>query len=434
MKCFLILLYLCSIKTTQASQINIESIPSSYRDKYKVESPTWIGVDSYAGFIPVKKEYDSRLFFWYFPTRNAGDDTPWIIWLHGGPGVSSLVAIFEINGPFTISGDKVHLRNSSWTNDYSVLYIDNPVGAGFSYTCNDKGYTSSEDEVGEQLLEFLRQFLAIFPELRQRPLFVAGESYAGKYVPTLAAALHRSRREPAHQVNLKGVMIGNGLIDPRSMMHYTDLCLVLGLLDDQQGTVLRKLETDAVKLLDAGRMVDASNKFNETIEYIKRHSGVSFLNFNKDGAAVYTFLDLLNKPDVRQSLHVGNATFNVNNQLVYERMLPDFMNTTKPFVEELLEHYGVLCYSGQFDVILPYWGSKHTYASLQWSGRSEYDEAPRTQMKDDTGRVVGYRKSGGRFTEALIRGAGHMAPKDKPLVVKAMIDDFIREYSKSVTS
>ncbi|XP_063392717.1 vitellogenic carboxypeptidase-like [Cydia fagiglandana] len=433
MKCCLILLYLCSVKTTQASQI-IEGTLSNHRENYKVESPTWIGVQSYAGFIPVKKEYDSNLFFWYFPTRNAGDDTPWIIWLHGGPGVSSLVAIFEINGPFAVRGDKVHLRNSSWTNDYSVLYIDNPVGAGFSYTRNDKGYTSSEDEVGDQLLEFLRQFLAIFPELRQRPLFIAGESYAGKYVPTLAAALHRNRHEPAHQVNLKGVMIGNGLIDPRSMMHYTDLCLVLGLLDEEQGTVLRKLETDAVKLLDAGRMVDAANKFNETIEYIKNHSGVSFLNFNEDGPAVYSFLDLLNKPDVRRSLHVGDATFNANNQVVYERMLPDFMNTTKPFVEELLEHYGVLCYSGQYDVILPYWGSKHTYALVHWSGRSEYDEAPRTQMKDDTGHVVGYKKSGGRFTEVLIRGAGHMAPKDKPLVVKAMIDDFIHEYSETVIS
>ncbi|XP_048006381.1 vitellogenic carboxypeptidase-like [Leguminivora glycinivorella] len=337
MKCWLILLYLCGLKTKEAYQSKPHSTSnhSNHRETFKVESSTWLGVDSYAGFIPVKEEYDSKLFFWYFPKKNASD-TPWIIWLHGGPGVSSLVAVFEINGPFVIKGDEMHLRNSSWTNDYSVLYIDNPVGAGFSYTREDKGYTSSEDEVGDQLLEFLRQFLAIFPELRQRPLFIAGESYAGKYVPTLAAVLHRNRNKPAYQVNLRGVMIGNGLIDPRSMMHYTDLCLVLGLLDDEQGTVLRNLETDTVKLLDAGKMVDAANKFNETIEYIKKHSGVSFLNFNEDGPAVYTFLDFLNKQDVRNSLHVSNATFNVNNQLVYEKMLPDFMNTTRPFWKSCL--------------------------------------------------------------------------------------------------
>lgn len=50
-------------------------------------------------------------------------------------------------------------------------------------------------------------------------------------------------------------------------------------------------------------------------------------------------------PAVRAQLHVGRAAFNFNNQRVYTAMLPDIMNSTKPFLEELLEHYGVMCYT-----------------------------------------------------------------------------------------
>lgn len=62
-------------------------------------------------------------------------------------------------------------------------------------------------QVGEQLYEFLRQFLQIFPELQQAPLFIAGQSYAGKYVPALGIQIHRHReREP--KINLKVCLYG----------------------------------------------------------------------------------------------------------------------------------------------------------------------------------------------------------------------------------
>lgn len=50
------------------------------------------------------------------------------------------MGLFVIHGPFVIHEDlNVTLRANSWTQQYSVLYIDNPVGAGFSFTDNDAG-------------------------------------------------------------------------------------------------------------------------------------------------------------------------------------------------------------------------------------------------------------------------------------------------------
>lgn len=89
-------------------------------------------------------------------------------------------------------------------------------------------------------------------------------------------------------------------------------------------------------------------KFNESIEYIKHHSNVDIMNMNKDPSnSEYSFLDFLERADIRKALHVSNVSFDVDNQLVYDKMLSDFMNSTKTWMEELLEDYGVLNYRSE---------------------------------------------------------------------------------------
>ncbi|XP_063838438.1 vitellogenic carboxypeptidase-like [Ostrinia nubilalis] len=166
-----------------------------------VDSKNFLGIKSHSGFMTVKKEYDSNIFFWYFPHERSAEK-PWVIWLQGGPGFSSLVGLFHGVGPLKIEDSKVNLQKGTWANDYSLLFVDNPVGAGFSYTRDDRGYTSGQDEIGEQLLEFLVQFLQVFSELQDAPLFIAGQSYSGKYVPTLGLYIHRYRSKGG-RINLK---------------------------------------------------------------------------------------------------------------------------------------------------------------------------------------------------------------------------------------
>ncbi|XP_039764572.1 venom serine carboxypeptidase-like isoform X2 [Pararge aegeria] len=345
----------------------------------EVNSTSFLGIRSFSGFITVNKRYNSNMFFWFFPKADMGR-SPWIIWLQGGPGASSMIGVFDLIGPIQIVDGKVTSRNVTWAEEYSLLFIDNPVGAGFSFTDDDRGYPDNEHDVGSQMFEFLQQFLQLFPELHVAPLFIAGQSYAGKYVPALGIQVHRHRNTSS--INLKGVMIGNGLIDPRSMMHYGELCRVLGILDNDQIKKVKALESSVVRLIDNKNWTMASEAFNATIEYIKKNSGVSVYNYqNNPDSSVPRFEAFLSRPDVREWLHVGNASFDYDNQLVYEKMLPDIMKTTKPWLEELLEHYGVMCYSGQLDVILAYSLSKYTYDLLQWSRREEYENAKRIQLR-----------------------------------------------------
>lgn len=61
-----------------------------------------------------------------------------------------------------------------------MLYIDNPVGTGFSFTKSDEGYVTNEAEVGRDLFEALQQFFTLFSEYADNDFYITGESYAGE--------------------------------------------------------------------------------------------------------------------------------------------------------------------------------------------------------------------------------------------------------------
>ncbi|KAJ2953881.1 hypothetical protein O0L34_g1508 [Tuta absoluta] len=387
------------------------------------------GIHSHSGFITVNETYNSSLFFWYFPHEDV-TKVPWIIWLNGGPGESSMIGLFEEIGPVKIENGVVKRRNTTWATDYSLLFIDNPVGAGFSFTRNDSGYATSQDQVGKELYEFLQQFLELFPEQSVVPLFIAGQSYAGKYAPAFAMEIHKHNKILSHPIKLKGISLGNPLIDVRNMLYYSVLTKELGLLQDDALEVLMVLENTVTELIDHKSMLNAGIKFNETIEFIKRKSGVSIYNFLKDPSnetsEVETFL---NNPDVRRRINVGDEHFDLNSQLVYEKLLPDIAVSSQPVIEELLDFYGVMCYHGQLDLFAPYGLAKRVYDTLQWKHRDDFIASSRKRLRHyPDEKVVAFKKAGGNFMEVMIRGCGHMVPSEQPDFTKFIIDMFINMF------
>lgn len=76
------------------------------RELAEVKSEDFLGLKSYSGFITVKEEYNSNLFFWFFPAASNLSETPLIIWLQGGPGYSSMKGLFDIIGPIKVEDGK----------------------------------------------------------------------------------------------------------------------------------------------------------------------------------------------------------------------------------------------------------------------------------------------------------------------------------------
>ncbi|KAF8524852.1 alpha/beta-hydrolase [Hysterangium stoloniferum] len=175
---------------------------------------------SYAGNLPVNRpgHPNNTLFFWGFEktsgslTRaaNDADETPWMIWLNGGPGSSSFLGLLFENGPIHVGDDFSLVDNHQfgWNSLADTIWIDQPVGTGFS-TADSTGYINSEDQMGEDFLGFLANLVQVFPSLAKRPLYLIGESYAGTYIPYITKTYFGTPNPPVH---LAKIAIGDGAI------------------------------------------------------------------------------------------------------------------------------------------------------------------------------------------------------------------------------
>ncbi len=152
---------------------------------------------------------------------------PVVIWLQGGPGASSLFGMLELHGPIIArddDGDGVPVgvpNPHAWNKRANMIYVDNPIGAGFSFGDYD-GLPASQQDAGDDLYEFLRQFFLLFPEYQHNEFYVFGESYAGKWVPTIARRIHDQNDQAEVHMNLRGIGIGNGFMSPPDSSIYGD--------------------------------------------------------------------------------------------------------------------------------------------------------------------------------------------------------------------
>ena len=110
-------------------------------------------------------EHNGNLFFWHFQNQHIANKQRTVIWLNGGPGCSSEDgALMEI-GPYRVAEDEKTLtyNNGSWSEFANLLFVDNPVGTGFSYV-NTDSYVSELSEMAAQFVIFLEKYFEIFPE------------------------------------------------------------------------------------------------------------------------------------------------------------------------------------------------------------------------------------------------------------------------------
>ena len=94
-------------------------------------------------------------------------------------------------GPYVFDdGDlKPHPNDFSWNKEANVLFIEAPAGVGFSYCEGDVEYCSYTDEkTADENLESLHIFFTeMFTDFAKNDFYLAGESWAGVYVPYLAS-------------------------------------------------------------------------------------------------------------------------------------------------------------------------------------------------------------------------------------------------------
>jgi len=157
----------------------------------------------YAGYITVVPSKGSNIFYWLFETPKNPLNAPLLIWLNGGPGCSSMDGLFLELGPLRIEGQNVKINQYSWHNAANIIFIDQPVGTGLSFT-NNKFYATNDEMINEQFYTFLVEFLKLHSRYMSynangqkisRKIFFSGESHAGHYIPSMAAYIQRKNQK-----------------------------------------------------------------------------------------------------------------------------------------------------------------------------------------------------------------------------------------------
>ncbi|KAL0702292.1 hypothetical protein Bca4012_058414 [Brassica carinata] len=222
--------------------ITTESAPES---ALITKLPGFIGIfpsKHYSGYVTIDKEHGKNLWYYFVESEMNPMKDPVVLWLNGGPGCSSMDGFVYEHGPFNFEPGKtnfslplLHLNPYSWSKVSNIIYLDSPVGVGFSYSKNESDYITGDMKTAVDSHAFLLKWFQMFPEFQSNPFYISGESYAGVYVPTLASEVVKGNKEglkPA--LNLKGYLVGNGVAD--SM--YDGNALVpfahgMGLISDQ---------------------------------------------------------------------------------------------------------------------------------------------------------------------------------------------------------
>ncbi|XP_023944818.2 venom serine carboxypeptidase-like [Bicyclus anynana] len=404
------------------------------RNVSRVSLTEKLGFTSHAGFFTVNTDYGSNLYFWYFPAFNKNKAAPVVLWLQGGPGGSSLFGLFTENGPLIANKDGFSLRKHHWAHENHLIFIDNPVGTGFSFTKHDKGYCTDEQCVADGLYMCLQQFFTMFPSLRNNDFYITGESYAGKYIPSLAMKIHLSKHNI--KINLKGLALGNAYCDPINQMDYGNYLYQHGLIDFDQNKFFNKMQMAVVEEVRKENWVQADILMDQLMDgeltnysYFKNFTGFgNYYNFldptDKSESDMSIYIDLLKNDKLRKSIHVGGLPFHSGKE-VQEHLKYDILKSVASCVSDLLSHYRLLFYNGQLDIIVAYPLTENFLRNLNFSSAKEYRTAARHIWRVDD-EIAGYSKKAGNLTEVLVRNAGHMVPHDQPKWALDLITRFIK--------
>jgi len=316
------------------------------------------------------------------------------------------------------------------------------VGTGFSFTGDDAGYSTNQASVGLNVYEALTQFFTLFSEYRKNDFYVTGESYAGKYVPSVSYAIHLNNPGAQTKINLKGLAIGNGLVDPINQFVYSEYLYQHGFVDEDGKHQIEEQENKVRGQILGGDFKAAFQTFDEVLNgdifpyptLFRNLTGFQYyfnMLWDRNLSPYGDWAKYVQQPFMRAALHVGQRPLN-RGKTVEQHLIDDVMRSVASWLAILLDagQYRVLLYSGQLDIIVPYRGTMRMARSLKWSGAEQFANATRTIWRvqcadgDNATDVAGYATTSGPLTVLLVRDAGHMVPADQPIWGLDLINRF----------
>ncbi|VAH87080.1 serine carboxypeptidase-like 51 isoform X2 [Triticum aestivum] len=399
------------------------------------------------GYVEIR--HKAHLFWWYYksPHRVSSPVKPWptILWLEGGPGGSGVGGgNFQGIGPLDVN---LKPHNSTWLQKADLIFVDLPVGVGYSYVEDPSVLATTDVQVASDATELLKALTKEIPTLHSSPLFLVGESYGGKLAAKIGISVAKAIHAGALKLTLGGVVLGDSWISPDDFaLSYAQLLHDVSRLSDEAVAPLNRMAAIVKEQIAAGQFTTAKMTWTNLVDLIDQQSdGVDMLNFLLDKGegsstsqvfpSTPNTIDGLMNGVIKEKLKVipKNIIWQGVAIQVFEAMNATYMKPAIDEVDQLLAYgVNVSVYNGQFDVICSTIGVEAWVKKLKWAGLKSFLSTPRQALRycDSPARCLNPVKAYARSYQNLnfywILGAGHKVPVDKPDVALRMISSIVQ--------
>ncbi|XP_062187642.1 serine carboxypeptidase-like 7 isoform X2 [Phragmites australis] len=404
------------------------------------------------GYVEVDEDNGTELFYYFVESESesgsGGADAPFLLWFTGGDRCSVFSGLaYEIGPirfvlePYNGSLPRLRYNPNSWSKVSHILFVDSPVGAGFSFSRQPKGYEVGDASASLQLHEFLIKWFRNHPKYLASPFYIGADSYAGKLVPFLAQMVSEdieAGRGPL--LNLKGYLVGNPITGESVDVNSRVPCAHgFGIISDQlYETILRHCQGEDYTNPANALCTQALGIFNNLISEVQQAqilldtcvyaSPVPKPNSRTDGSDGRKILIMeeirvgqLNHPPARPPFGcIGSVDEWVrchDGDLPYSN---DLQSSIKYHRNLTSRGYRALVYSGDHDLLVPHLGTQAWVRSLNFPVADDW----RAWHLD--GQSAGFTISySNNMTFATIKGGGHTAPEYEPERCFAMFSRWI---------
>ncbi|KJA29785.1 hypothetical protein HYPSUDRAFT_31784 [Hypholoma sublateritium FD-334 SS-4] len=388
-----------------------------------------------------------HIYFFMVKNRRVADKERIIFWFNGGPGCSSFDGAMMEVGPWRWDGKSEHdfyVKSGGWEEYTTMVFVDQPVGTGFSYTSSDK-YVHTMEEAQVQIIQFLKNFYEVFPEYKNVDTYLAGESFAGQWIPYYADAILNS----SLNIPLRGAAIGNGWMDSKVQYPaYLDYVTKTGLFVENTSDwkKIKQLTDSCVadiqKLTSNPMVIDGCQNVLQSIMNIKSRT----VNDQKMCINIYDIRledtapacgmnwppempqikDFLGRHEVVNALHAAAHPGNwvecrpTVHSAFQERQLESAITV----LPRVLSKIPIMIFAGDQDLICNYIGLENMIKGLTWNGETGLGTV-QTQSWAVNAIPAGTWVASRNLTYVKIFNASHMVPYDVPHVAHDMMLRFM---------
>lgn len=390
-------------------QINFPSLAQSI--------PSIKDLGHHAGYYKLQHSKDARMFYYFFESRNNKSD-PIVIWLGGKIGCSGSSSLFYEMGPFQITKDLSLVWNEyGWDQASNLIFVDQPIGTGFSYTTNKSDYPQNEQDLSNHMYDFLQAFFKEHPEFVKNDLYITGEYEMGYFVPAVASRINKgNKNKEGIYINLKGMGIGDGEILINSTYLYQGYLDYVSKMDLLAPYALDIIKQDLQDCLHSANITEAScgQIIADIMFYGKIFNSYDIRQFGcfdtKGCLNLTTMETFLNLKSIRDALGViGDMKFSA----CIDQVVTSRVNLVDEIPKLLDEGISVLLYHGQYDLKFNWFGSYRLSNSWSWSGQEKFRAAPTVPLIVD-GKDAGNVKTNGLLSLVNISDAASMVPMENP--------------------